>query len=609
AWRGAEEKHASAMTAAATERTERQTQFETELAQMAAARDDFKTRLSEVEVALREAERQHASAMTAAATERAERQTQFETELAQMETARDDFKTRLRETEVALREAEQQHASAMTAAATERAQRQVEFETELAQIASVRDNFKTRLSGAEGAARDAEHQHALAMTAAATERAERHAQFEAELAQTAGARDDFKHRWSDAETALAAARHDHATAATEVERLTQRETELRSQLAEANAVGSTLERQLTHTADALQAAHDDATRDRLAAETRAAEREAEFDRLLGHARATRADVEQRLAHENAHREALDRTVAEMRSAAVDAEQRFREETAALTARAHDERTHLENQLATERETHNVRQAELLNEIRNLEAARNALDESLVSIREQMRRREIDYQNERDGIERARLTAETEGRRLGAELTEAKHDLEEARKNFQQTLDTVSSEYADSPAKLLATVGARDARIDEVATQLDERRLELRQHFQDAPLALWRCSPDGALTEANRALADLVGYRDPDEWRGADFVKATFESTDDLSWLIERCLSEKTRQSVETAGKREDGERLVVRLSAAQFASDMIEIAVEDVTNARVLEDRLARAQRIEAVGRLASEIAITCGRL
>src|SRR4030095_8032169 len=64
-----------------------------------------------------------------------------------------------------------------------------------------------------------------------------------------------------------------------------------------------------------------------------------------------------------------------------------------------------------------------------------------------------------------------------------------------------------------------------------------------------------------------------------------------------------------AWKRENGERLVVRLSAAQFASDMIEIAVEDVTNARVLEDRLGRAQRIEAVGRLASEIAITCGRL
>src|SRR6185369_124203 len=79
--------------------------------------------------------------------------------------------------------------------------------------------------------------------------------------------------------------------------------------------------------------------------------------------------------------------------------------------------------------------------------------------------------------------------------------------------------------------------------------------------------------------------------------------------IERCLSTKTRQSVDTPWKRRNGERLVVRLSATELAPDMIEIGVEDVTNVRVLEDRLVHAQRMEAVGRLASEIAITCGRL
>ena len=592
--RDAEHQHASAMRAAATERAEREAQFETELSETAAARDEFKRRFSDAETALASTRRDHA----AAATE-VERLTQREAALA----------SQVAQVEVVLREAQQQHASAMTVAATERAERQTQFEAELAQMAAARDDFRTRLHEAEIAARDAEHRHASAMAAAATERVERQMQFEAELAQTAGARDDFKHRWSNAETALATARHDHAGAATEVERLTQREAELRSQLAEANAVRSTLERQLTDAADALQAAHDDASRDRLTAETRAAEREAAFDRLIGHERATRTDVEQRLAAEIARREALDRAIAEMRSAAADAEQRFREEIATLTARARDEKTHFENQFAKEREAHKGRQTELLNEIRNLEAARGALDESLASVREQMRRREIDYQHERDGLERARLTAETEVRRLAAQLAEAKHTLDEARRDFQQTLDRVTGEHADSLAKLEVTVAEREARIEDVEKQLDERRLELRRHFQHAPLALWRCTPDGALTDANRALADLVGYRQPDELRGADFVKTVFESTEDLAWLIERCLSTKTRQSVETPWNRRNGERLVVRLSAVQFAADMIEIAVEDVTNVRVLEDRLARAHRMEAVARLASEIAITCGRL
>src|SRR5262249_50175161 len=164
-------------------------------------------------------------------------------------------------------------------------------------------------------------------------------------------------------------------------------------------------------------------------------------------------------------------------------------------------------------------------------------------------------------------------------------------------------------KLVATVAERDARIEDVEKQLEESGLALRRQFLGAPRALWRCSRDGMLTHANKELADLTGYRRPDELRSAQFVNPIFESTDDLSWLIERCLSTKTRQSVETEWKRKNGEHLVVRLSAVECAPDTIEIAVEEITSVRVLEERLAQAHRMEAVARLASEIAITCGRL
>jgi two-component system cell cycle sensor histidine kinase/response regulator CckA len=51
------------------------------------------------------------------------------------------------------------------------------------------------------------------------------------------------------------------------------------------------------------------------------------------------------------------------------------------------------------------------------------------------------------------------------------------------------------------------------------------------------------------------------------------------------------------------------LSACASKADVIEIAAEDLTRVRVLQDRLGQSHRMEAVGRVASEVALTCGRL
>ncbi len=53
----------------------------------------------------------------------------------------------------------------------------------------------------------------------------------------------------------------------------------------------------------------------------------------------------------------------------------------------------------------------------------------------------------------------------------------------------------------------------------------------------------------------------------------------------------------------------MRLHARPVAADAIEIAAEDLTTLRTVEDRLKQAQRMEAVGRLASEVAVTCDNL
>jgi len=117
-----------------------------------------------------------------------------------------------------------------------------------------------------------------------------------------------------------------------------------------------------------------------------------------------------------------------------------------------------------------------------------------------------------------------------------------------------------------------------------------------------------LADVNRALTTLIGRRTY-ELASADFATAVFEAPQALSWLIERCISTRSKESIETTWRRQDGGRLFVRLSARSLPSGVIEVVADDLTRLRVLEERLGQAQRMEALGRLASEVAVTCGTL
>ena len=62
------------------------------------------------------------------------------------------------------------------------------------------------------------------------------------------------------------------------------------------------------------------------------------------------------------------------------------------------------------------------------------------------------------------------------------------------------------------------------------------------------------------------------------------------------------QSVETTLKTRDRRRLFVRLHALT-ADGSVVMAVEDLTKLGAVEQRLREAERMEAVGRVASEVA------
>ena len=146
-------------------------------------------------------------------------------------------------------------------------------------------------------------------------------------------------------------------------------------------------------------------------------------------------------------------------------------------------------------------------------------------------------------------------------------------------------------------------------QIDDIRAENRRQFEDSPVNMCRCSRDGAITQVNYALAGLLGYDTPDELQTVDFAGTVFESGDELQWIVDRCLASRSTESVETTWRRKDGSRIVVRVLAVATSADSVDPTAQDITAFRVLEEKLRNSQRMEAVARYASEVAVTCDNL
>ena len=173
-----------------------------------------------------------------------------------------------------------------------------------------------------------------------------------------------------------------------------------------------------------------------------------------------------------------------------------------------------------------------------------------------------------------------------------------------TLKQAAAEHASERARL-ETVARQ---VPSLQKQLEESQTEARQQFEKAPYPLCRCTGDGTITQVNHSLLRLLGHRSADDLQGVDFA-SVFECADDLRWLIERSVSAAAMEPVETTWKTADRRRLHVRLQARIITNGCVEIAAEDITSLREVEHRLSRAHRMEAVGRLASEVAVTCDAL
>ena len=425
------------------------------------------------------------------------------------------------------------------------------------------------------------------------------------LTEALSAHQATERQLSDARTAIEHAEHRYtagmATAANELSDLQRQRDSQAAHAASTIAAlqslleGETAERQRleTQVADA-QAANARAAREHasaLAAEAaRFAEAEQQAAARLVFAMASAEAVEQQLAAVNARLETVQAEAAAERIAA--------------TAQAHH------------------RQAEFDAERRQLIEARQVVVQELADARNARARADEQHASE---IAAAAVRLAEHDTRAATAIARAAADLDAAHRAARDQIAAVDAAAAQRAAEQqtvfdIATkeaaaqrhgvervlAGAR-ATLAETERRLTETVADHQRQFDDSAVSLCRCHRDGAPIQVNRALATRLGYDSPEELTRVGFAEQVFESVDELQWIIAQCRNSHPIESIETTWKKKDGSRLLVRVLARSIAADAIELAVEDLTTFRALEERLRHAQRLEAVARYASEVAVTCG--
>jgi len=606
--------------------------------------------LADANDALHVAEQRHASAMTSAAAQFAERQTEFETLLSQTSAVKDASDLRLREAEATLERIHNERAAEAIAVA----KHLTHVESRLATSTANGQTLEQRLAEVTNALHTAE-QLVVSERVASVERA---TEYETRLAEVSTAREMVSQQLHDTETTLARIRRESdANSIASAERLSQRESEL----ATASADRQVLEGRLVDTETALKNAEARALAERRATIEQSAQRRAEFDAQLAREVEARNVVERDLAE---NRMAAEQTRQALlgRSATLTTE--MRELEARLTQELARERADYERKLAdlqVQLRALDVEREELRQSLDSSQAQLGSLsrvhedaNENFERIRQaneiEIQRLGAAYAVTHQTLDQVRADALQTLERLGSEHTaelvriNALVAERDAQLNYQAAGHAASQQAAQQALvglenELHAAVTAhrqqverlhsslnaviqdfdemrrhRDAlqidadRVPQLTNQLEASRADSRRQFDESPIGILRCSGAGVLKDANGALIAALGYRGVDELSTLGSTDSVFESPDDFRWLIERC--ERTpSESVDCIWKKKNGRRLIMRLRAIRLSADVVDIVAEDVTAVRAVEERRRQSQRMEAVGRVASEVAITCENL
>lgn len=449
------------------------------------------------------------------------------------------------------------------AMAIQRARARRDLRASAARDARIALDLQARLLQLERTLQKADERRASEVAALADQLARRHTEFTAALAQSTQLREALAGRLVTATAAL--------------------EESQRARVADAEAAAERLCRREADLA-ALDAAYREADERHAAEMTAAAARLAQFQARQEAARKEHAVTGRRLLH----------VVASYRRRHLDHVAR------------------LEIRMAAERFEAIRHRRAAVDEIRRLRMDREAELDRIRLEHEQLRGSFDGLQSAFQTLEQTAGAHVSECARLEGVLADRERQLDAEGERHRAAEHEAHSAITQLRADLDAS-RARAERLQREAAlaadlqqELDASRKERRREFERAPYGLCRCTADGVITDANHSFLTLFGRRRVDHVLKKDFAAAVSNCAGDLGWLLDRARRTRRTETVETGWTPADGRRLVVRLRAVAVSTGAIEIVAEDITEVRALEERLRRAQQMEAVGRLASEVAGRC---
>ena len=147
----------------------------------------------------------------------------------------------------------------------------------------------------------------------------------------------------------------------------------------------------------------------------------------------------------------------------------------------------------------------------------------------------------------------------------------------------------------------------VEEELREGETRYRSLVHGATYGIYRATFDGQFVDVNPALLRMLGYEDEAELLAKN-ASEVYENPKDRARLIARYRADQIVTGVETRWKRRDGSPFTVKLSGRVLhdsagAAAGFEMIVEDVSERRLLEERLRMAEKLEAIGRLTAGVA------
>jgi len=156
--------------------------------------------------------------------------------------------------------------------------------------------------------------------------------------------------------------------------------------------------------------------------------------------------------------------------------------------------------------------------------------------------------------------------------------------------------------------ARDiTRQKDAEERLRRSEARYRSLIQGAAYGIYRATVDGAILDANPAIAHMLGYT-VDELQAVNMYEV-YQSPAERAAFVEEVRIRKSAAplSRDIAWRRKDGTPITVHVTARLVQLDdgtsSLEGMVEDITEKSALEEQLRQAQKMEAVGRLARGVA------